>query len=177
MFNTQHQKAHTAFRGRRFGSHSTLGGTRAIVVTAIGLVSLLAVVTVWGALAGAGSSSGAASEAASGAASGVASGAAQSAPVDANAAARGKTVFMSVCIACHGEHGEARPGLGKDLAHSEFLNGLSDQEVVAFLMQGRSPSDPLNTTGVQMPPKGGNPALSADDLKDVVAFLRTLRAN
>lgn len=46
--------------------------------------------------------------------------------------------------------------------------------MVAFLKVGRDPSDPLNTTGVAMPPKGGNPALSDQDLLDIVAFVRTI---
>ncbi|MBK7405834.1 MAG: cytochrome c [Phycisphaerales bacterium] len=133
------------------------------MAAAVGLVALLAAVTVWGALSGAG-----ASKYGTPADSGPSS-------VNSQAVARGKASYMSTCIACHGEHGEARPGLGKDLSRSEFLDGLSDEEVLKFLMVGRGPSDPLNTTGVQMPPKGGNPALSSDDLKDIVAFVRSLK--
>jgi disulfide bond formation protein DsbB len=95
--------------------------------------------------------------------------------LDAAAVTRGREAFKSTCIACHGENGEAKPGLGKDLRHSEFFDGLTDEEAVKFLMVGRGPSDPLNTTGVQMPPKGGNPALSNDDLADIVAFVRSLK--
>ena len=32
----------------------------------------------------------------------------------------------------------------------------------------------LNDRGVDMPPKGGNPGLSDDDLRQVVAYLRSL---
>ena len=53
--------------------------------------------------------------------------------------------------------------------------GKTDDELVAFIKVGRDPSDPLNTTGVAMPPKAGNPALTDDDLYDVVAFVRTLQ--
>jgi cytochrome c5 len=34
--------------------------------------------------------------------------------------------------------------------------------------------DPLNTTGVAMPPKGGNPAMSEQDIADIVAYMRTI---
>jgi disulfide bond formation protein DsbB len=40
---------------------------------------------------------------------------------------------------------------------------------------GCSTSDPENTTGVAMPPKGGNPSLSDGDLQNVVAYIRTLQ--
>jgi disulfide bond formation protein DsbB len=86
----------------------------------------------------------------------------------------GKTHFDSVCIACHGADATGVVNLGKDLTTSEFVKGLSDQELVDFIKTGRSVSDPANTTGVDMPPKGGNPALSDQDLLDIVAYLRTL---
>jgi mono/diheme cytochrome c family protein len=86
----------------------------------------------------------------------------------------GKELFAGTCSACHGPGGEGVPGLGKDMTTSEFIAGKTDDELVAFVKVGRDPSDPLNTTGVAMPPKGGNPALSDDDLYDIVAFIRTL---
>ena len=49
--------------------------------------------------------------------------------------------------------------------------------MVAFLVVGRPADHPDNENGVQMPPKGGNQALSEDDLHDVVAFLNTLPGN
>jgi hypothetical protein len=39
---------------------------------------------------------------------------------------------------------------------------------------GRSTTDPANTTGVDMPPKGGTPSLSDEDLTDI-NYLRTLQ--
>jgi mono/diheme cytochrome c family protein len=86
----------------------------------------------------------------------------------------GKTHYDSVCIACHGPDATGVENLGKDLTTSEFVQGLSDQELVDFIKMGRSVGDPANTTGVDMPPKGGNPALTDQDLFDIVAYLRTL---
>ena len=86
----------------------------------------------------------------------------------------GKTHYDSVCIACHGADATGVANLGKGLTNSEFTQGLSDEEFVEFIKMGRSVSDPANTTGVDMPPKGGNPALSDQDLYDIVAYLRTL---
>jgi disulfide bond formation protein DsbB len=86
----------------------------------------------------------------------------------------GQKLFTSTCSACHGPAGEGLPGLGKDMTTSEFIAGKSDDELVAFIKVGRDPSDPLNTTGVAMPPKGGNPALSDEDLYHLVAYMRSI---
>lgn len=89
--------------------------------------------------------------------------------------AHGDTVFHSVCIACHGKGGRGIKGNGKALASNEFIRSIDDDALLAFVKQGRGPSDPKNTTGIQMPPKGGNPALSDDDILDIIAYLRTLQ--
>ena len=89
-------------------------------------------------------------------------------------AAKGAQQFATTCAACHGPDAKGLPNLGKDLTTSTFVKGLSDAELVDFLKKGRDPSDPLNTTGVAMPPRGGNPALTDADLLDIVAYVRTL---
>lgn len=91
-------------------------------------------------------------------------------------AAAGKELFASSCASCHGPDAKGLPGLGKDLVTSEFAKGLSDKDLVAFITKGRDTSDKLNTTGVAMPPKGGNPALTEKQLQDIVAYLRQLEA-
>lgn len=96
-------------------------------------------------------------------------------PAPAGNAAGGEVLFTQTCAACHGPKGEGVQGLGKDMTTSEFIAGKSDDELVEFIKVGRAPDDPLNTTGVAMLPKGGNPALSDDDLYDIVAFIRTLQ--
>jgi mono/diheme cytochrome c family protein len=90
-------------------------------------------------------------------------------------AVKGKTLYQQSCASCHGQNGEGVPGLGKDMAHSDFINGLTDAELVEFIKQGRSASDPLNTTNIDMPPKGGNPALNDEGIYDIVAFIRSIR--
>lgn len=91
-----------------------------------------------------------------------------------DAVASGEEVFNSTCTACHGADGTGIEGLGPDLHGNEFAAGLSDDELVDFLEVGRAIDSPDNTSGVAMPPKGGNPSLTEDDLADVVAYLRTL---
>lgn len=85
--------------------------------------------------------------------------------------------LYATCASCHGPDATGLEGLGKDLTNSAFLAGLSDDELVAFLKVGRRADDPANTTGVDMPPKGGDPSLSDQDLYDIVAYLRTLPGN
>src|SRR5690606_7316677 len=89
--------------------------------------------------------------------------------------ARGETL-LTQCAACHGPDARGIPNLGKDLVNSEFVASLSDDELVQFVITGRPIWDPLNTTGIDMPPKGGNPALSTEDIQAIVAYLRTLSA-
>ncbi len=91
--------------------------------------------------------------------------------------ANGDKLFHSTCIACHGKGGVGVQGNGKALVKNSFVQSLEDDGLLAFVKQGRSPSDPKNTTGIQMPPKGGNPALSDDDLLDIIAYLRTLQGD
>jgi disulfide bond formation protein DsbB len=78
-------------------------------------------------------------------------------------------------VACHGPDAKGIQGLGKDLTASEFVQTKTNMEMVAFLQTGRPASDPLNTTGVDMPPRGGNPAFTDQDLADIVAYLRSIQ--
>jgi disulfide bond formation protein DsbB len=87
----------------------------------------------------------------------------------------GKSKFESTCSACHGPDAKGIAGLGKDLTTSEFAKGLPDAAFILFITQGRPASDPLNTTGVDMPPRGGNPAFTDQDLADIVAYVRSLQ--
>ena len=89
---------------------------------------------------------------------------------------KGQAIFQTACIACHGPDAAGVPNLGKSLhpSESEFVSGQTDTELVEFIKVGRQPGDPLNTTGIAMPPKGGNPAISDSDLYHIVAWLRTL---
>ncbi len=89
--------------------------------------------------------------------------------------AHGSKLFIGTCSACHGKDARGLPKLGKDLVASEFSKKLDDDSLLAFLKRGRDTSDPLNTTQTAMPPKGGNPALSDDDLLDVISYVRSLQ--
>lgn len=99
---------------------------------------------------------------------------AEQAVARAGNAENGKVLFATTCAACHGPEGKGVQGLGKDMTTSTFIAGLSDEEMLAFVKTGRPISDPLNTTKIDMPPKGGNPALTEEQLKDIIAFIRTI---
>lgn len=88
---------------------------------------------------------------------------------------RGEEIFQGLCSACHGPDGTGIIGLGKDLTTSEFVAEMSDSEFVDFIIEGRPATHEDNTTGVDMPPRGGNPSLTDDDLASIVAFVRTLQ--
>jgi disulfide bond formation protein DsbB len=101
--------------------------------------------------------------------------AAQPAPAMAKGdPAKGKEAFAT-CAGCHGPDGKGIQGLGKDFTTSEFVKSQTDEQLLAFIKVGRPASDPLNTTGVDMPPKGGNPALTDLQIMDVIAYVRSLQ--
>ncbi|MDX9910997.1 MAG: c-type cytochrome [Phycisphaerales bacterium] len=89
--------------------------------------------------------------------------------------ASGKALYKQTCSACHGVDAMGLAGNGKPLVNNTFIQGLDEDALFDFIMKGRDPGDPLNTTGVGMPARGGNPALSEDDILDIIAFLRTLQ--
>lgn len=96
-------------------------------------------------------------------------------PTPIGDATAGKAKFDSTCVSCHGPDAKGLPNLGKDLTTSEYVKTTADLDLVTFVTTGRPPSDPANTTGVDMPPKGGNPALTEQDLKDIISYIRTLQ--
>jgi len=86
----------------------------------------------------------------------------------------GEALYEANCAACHGEGGIGIEGVGKPLVKSEFVADLSDAELVDFLIVGRDTADPLNTTGILKPPRGGNPSLTDEDLAVIVEYVRSL---
>jgi hypothetical protein len=68
-------------------------------------------------------------------------------------------------------------GLGKDLVHSEFVKEETDEQLLKYVNEGRTVDDPRNTTGIPMPPKGGNPALTDQQIVHIIAYLRTIHVD
>jgi disulfide bond formation protein DsbB len=89
--------------------------------------------------------------------------------------AKGQTLYESTCSACHGGDAKGIEGVGKNLIEGEFVLQISDDDLLDFIKVGREPGDPNNTSGISMPAKGGNPALSDDDIKNIIAHLRSIQ--
>jgi disulfide bond formation protein DsbB len=91
---------------------------------------------------------------------------------DSIAVEHGRSQFQTTCAACHGSNARGIPGLGKDLVAGEYVRVTSDEEMIQFIIEGRQAFDPANTTGVQMPPRGGNPMLTDEQIREIVVYLR-----
>ncbi|HEY9052048.1 MAG TPA: cytochrome c [Gammaproteobacteria bacterium] len=78
-------------------------------------------------------------------------------------------VYFQTCIICHGDDGSgSMPGV-PDLADSKSLFVDKNEVILARLKAG------IQTQGnVSMPPKGGNPDLTDDQLLEVLLYLKEL---
>jgi cytochrome c5 len=90
-------------------------------------------------------------------------------------AASGKELTGQFCFACHGQDFAGVSGLGPSFYNDAFIRDHTETELVAFIKEGRAADAPDNESGVAMPPYGGNPRLTDDELNDIVAFLKTLQ--
>lgn len=97
------------------------------------------------------------------------------APAKRNNVEQGQALYQRTCAICHGTNAAGMPGLGKGLKANQFVAKRSEAELVEFFKVGRRASDPANETGVNMPPRGGNQALTDEDLAAIAAYLKTLR--
>lgn len=88
---------------------------------------------------------------------------------------QGYDLFISSCSACHGEGAEGIDQLGLPLTTSGFVLGKSDKDLANFIKTGRSSWDPSNTTGIDMPPKGGNPAINDDQIQLIIEYMRAVQ--
>jgi mono/diheme cytochrome c family protein len=85
---------------------------------------------------------------------------------------RGATLYSANCTVCHGANLEG--GIGAVLNPIDKLPGvpntLDPTFLISIITNGRQPQagDPKS---VQMPPKGGNTALSDQDVRDLAAYI------
>ncbi|MEQ9617119.1 MAG: c-type cytochrome [Phycisphaerales bacterium] len=87
----------------------------------------------------------------------------------------GYDVFVASCAACHGQGAEGIDQLGLPLSTSGFIRSQSDKELITFIKMGRASWDENNTTGLDMPPKGGNPAINDAQLQSIIDYLRAVQ--
>ena len=88
--------------------------------------------------------------------------------------AEGETEYQKTCSACHGADAMGVENLGRTLIGSQFVTERTDAELLEYVKVGRTVDDPLNETGIAMPPKGGNPALTDDQINAIIAYIRTI---
>ena len=103
------------------------------------------------------------------------SGAEAPAATDTATLAEGHELFKRTCAVCHGPSGEGMPALGKNLNANDFVKNNTDAQLVEFMTIGRPATHPDNTRGVDMPPKGGNPMLTSEDLGKIAIYVRSLQ--
>lgn len=89
----------------------------------------------------------------------------------------GQQLYELNCAGCHGLAGEGYPGLGYPLVESLFFttNRYTDEEILAFVRVGRTADSPDSLIGRVMPPSGGNPALSDQQILAIIRYIRGLK--
>ena len=86
--------------------------------------------------------------------------------------ARGATLYGQNCATCHGANLEG--GIGAVLNPIDKLPGVANPldpaVLIDIITNGRQPQsgDPKQ---IPMPPKGGNPSLTDQDIKDLAAYI------
>jgi disulfide bond formation protein DsbB len=85
---------------------------------------------------------------------------------------RGAALYAQNCATCHGASLEG--GIGAVLNPIDHLPGVSNPLDPTFLIyvitNGRQPQ-PGDPKSIAMPPKGGNPNLTDQDIKDLAAYI------
>lgn len=89
--------------------------------------------------------------------------------------AAGHALFSITCASCHGANGEGVAGLGNNLQANAFIAAQTDDELLAFIREGRDVASPENTTGLVMPASGGNPNLTDSELQAIILYLRGIQ--
>lgn len=88
-------------------------------------------------------------------------------------AERGARIYGETCIACHGVNGKGAVDSVPDLTGPTGRLAKSNKILLEHIIQGyQSPGSPM-----PMPPKGGNPDLTDQDLADTLAYLRNTFGN
>ncbi len=81
---------------------------------------------------------------------------------------RGAQVYQETCVACHGANGKGALEGVPDLTNPAGRLAQADEVVLRHMIDGfQSPGSPM-----PMPPKGGNPDLSDQDMRDVLVHMR-----
>ncbi len=80
----------------------------------------------------------------------------------------GKEIYSQTCIACHGADGKGTISGVPDLTAAKGRLTKTDEVVLTNIIKGYQSEGSL----MAMPPMGGNPDLTEQDIADVLAYLR-----
>ncbi len=86
---------------------------------------------------------------------------------------KGRAVYESACIGCHGPAGEGVASV-RPITNSVLLRTGSDAELIQLVRAGRSVNDPHNVSGLAMPAGGGRVGMADEDIVAVIAYMRRL---
>ncbi len=88
----------------------------------------------------------------------------------------GRALFVASCASCHAADGQGGTGLVGDfkLAESKLVANSSIEQLVEFVKVGRPVGHPDNISGFSMPPMGGNPTLTDEQLLQIAAYVKAL---
>ncbi len=87
----------------------------------------------------------------------------------------GAALYAQACAPCHGEYGVGVAGLGTALADSPHVSGLTNDELVTVIRDGRAADAADNRTGIAMPPSGGQSDLTGEQIGDIVLYIKSLQ--
>jgi glucose/arabinose dehydrogenase len=90
-----------------------------------------------------------------------------------NPVGQGQTLFQANCASCHGNLAGGPVGniIGKNLLNNTFIQANGESALLTFLQLGRAANDPTNDSGIAMPARGGNPNLTDEQLRHIIAYL------
>lgn len=105
---------------------------------------------------------------------------AQEAAPSAESLARGQTVYMQVCFACHQPTGLGLPGMFPPLASSDWVVAKKPDRIIRMVLHGFTGPITLNgkpfaSPAPLMPPQGA--ALSDAQIADVLSYVRSSFGN
>ena len=83
-------------------------------------------------------------------------------------AKKGVAIYSQSCAACHGTDGKSGIPGAPDLTAKDGVLKSPDSVLIERITNGYQSKGSL----MAMPPKGGNSSLSAQDISDVLAYIR-----
>jgi disulfide bond formation protein DsbB len=87
-------------------------------------------------------------------------------------AQEGAQLYLATCASCHGVEAEGIANLGPALVDSAVVDNPDDTAALAYIRAGVDLDNPDNKTGLVMPPSGGRPDLTDQEMLAIIHYLR-----